>query len=69
MKCVNPQPRMKQVNQAASGTLLPRTRSWWFGGNIPGRPLEPLYYAGGLPSFFGEIRQSAENGYQGFQLS
>lgn len=60
---------LEKVNEAANGTLLPRTRSWWFGGNIPGRPLEALYYAGGLPTFIEEIESSAAKGYEGFELS
>ena len=53
----------------ALGTLLPRTASWWFGNNLPGRDMEPLYYAGGLPRFLELNWQSAENGYEGFVLS
>ena len=53
----------KSVKEIASHTLLPRTRSWWFGGNIPGRELEPLYYAGGLPRYLQEIGDAAKRGY------
>lgn len=60
---------LTQVNEAANATLLPRTRSWWFGGNIPGRPLEALYYAGGIPRFLEELESVASNGYEGFELS
>ncbi|MET0659522.1 MAG: NAD(P)/FAD-dependent oxidoreductase [Steroidobacteraceae bacterium] len=60
---------LKEVTESAAGTLLPRTRTWWFGANIPGKQSEPLYYAGGLPRFLELCWNSARNGYEGFNLS
>lgn len=59
----------EEVITCAEGTLLPRTSSWWFGTNIPGKASEPLYYAGGLPRFLDLCWQSANNDYEGFTLS
>ncbi len=59
---------LDEVTNAARATLLPRTHSWWFGTNIPGKESEPLYYAGGLPRFLELCWQSARNGYEGFRL-
>jgi cyclohexanone monooxygenase len=59
----------QQVMEAAMGTLLPKTNSWWFGTNIPGKAMEPLYYAGGLPRFLELCWESANQGYRGFRLS
>lgn len=59
----------QEVIDSASGTLLPRTNSWWFGTNIPGKQSEPLYYAGGLPRFLELSWDSAAKGYEGFTLS
>ncbi len=59
----------QQVMDCAMGTLLPKTSSWWFGTNIPGKQMEPLYYAGGLPRFLEHCWESAKSNYQGFRLS
>jgi len=59
----------KEIVESASATLLPRTASWWFGNNLPGREMEPLYYAGGLPRFLELSWASAKNGYRDFTLS
>ena len=60
---------LEQVNTIANASLLSRTRSWWFGGNIPDRGLESLYYLGGMPLFLEECWNSAKKGYEGFRLS
>jgi cyclohexanone monooxygenase len=39
------------------------------GANIPGKPCEILMYTGGLPMYLEELEASAENGYEGFELS
>lgn len=59
----------EENSRAAMATLLPKTASWWFGNNLPGREMEPLYYAGGLPRFLELGWNSAKNGYEGFILS
>ena len=59
----------EEVMNCAMGTLLPKTSSWWFGTNIPGKKSEPLYYAGGLPRFLELCWASAKEGYSGFQLT
>jgi cyclohexanone monooxygenase len=59
----------EEVMNCAMGTLLPKTSSWWFGTNIPGKESEPLYYAGGLPRFLELCWNSAKSDYQGFKLS
>jgi cyclohexanone monooxygenase len=60
---------MREVRTCASGTLLPKTKSWWFGANIPGKTPEPLYYAGGMPRFLELCWDSAKKDYEGFRLS
>lgn len=32
-------------------TLFPKTKSWYMGANIPGKPVEMLYYFGGIPRY------------------
>lgn len=59
----------KEVIDSASGTLLPKTNSWWFGTNIPGKESEPLYYAGGMPRFLELLWKSANDNFEGFKLS
>ncbi len=58
-----------KVIELWNSTLFCHTASWYNGGNIPGKPIEPLNYAGGIPSYVDALETCAENGYQGFILS
>ena len=39
------------------------------GANIPGKPREPLNYAGGIPQYLKTIRAAVDNDFEGFTLS
>ncbi|KAK8016597.1 hypothetical protein PG993_014786 [Apiospora rasikravindrae] len=56
------------VLKYANATLLPTTRSWYMGDNIPGKPREPLLYLGGVPTYYKTLGEVAKNGYTGFKL-
>jgi cation diffusion facilitator CzcD-associated flavoprotein CzcO len=58
-----------RVLALAEITLFPRADSWYFGVNIPGKPREMLSFAGGLPAYLAQCRESAERGYEGFAMS
>lgn len=49
-------------------SLLPKTKSFYFGDNIPGKRREFLAYLGGLPTYIKLIRECADAGYSGFTL-
>ena len=51
----------------AENTLLPLAESWYMGANIPGKPRQLLHHIG-VPIYRELCRQSAENGYAGFEL-
>jgi cyclohexanone monooxygenase len=51
----------------AAGTLLPLADSWYMGANIPGKPRQLLHHLG-LQEYLAFCRESAENGYSGFEL-
>jgi hypothetical protein len=38
------------------------------GTNIPGKPREPLNYAGGVPLYIKTINDVLKNGYEGFHV-
>lgn len=52
-----------------NSTLLCRASSWYNGANIPGKPVEPLNYPGGIPSYVNALETCARNEYLGFILS
>jgi cation diffusion facilitator CzcD-associated flavoprotein CzcO len=52
----------------AAHTLLPSTRSWYMGDNIPGKPRRILIYLGGFPAYREACENGAANGYQKFRL-
>lgn len=43
--------------------------SWWSGANIPGKKVQPLSWAGGLPTYMQMLDRSLENHYQGWHTS
>jgi len=51
----------------AATTLLPFADSWYMGANVPGKPRQLLHYLG-LQEYLAFCRESAENGYSGFEL-
>lgn len=57
--------RILDLNNA---TLFPTTRSTYMGGNVPGKVVEPMTYAGGLPAFRHEIRAALDNLEDGFNV-
>ena len=56
------------VTAIANMSLLPATKSWYMGDNIPGKNREPLIYLGGVPTYNKTIHECAANDYAGFQL-
>ncbi|KAJ9611625.1 hypothetical protein H2200_004809 [Cladophialophora chaetospira] len=42
------------------------SHSWWNGSNIPGKKVQPLSWAGGLPSYMKMLDETLENDYQGW---
>lgn len=75
----------EQVREAWEATLLAKTKisskgltlqlltdlwhSWWNGGNIPGKKVQPLAYAGGLPDYMKTLNRTLEHSYQGWIVS
>ncbi|HXC53414.1 MAG TPA: NAD(P)/FAD-dependent oxidoreductase [Candidatus Limnocylindrales bacterium] len=51
----------------AAGTLLGLADSWYMGANIPGKPRQLLHHIG-VQDYLSFCRQSAENGYSGFDI-
>ena len=41
----------EEVLALANATLIYQAKSWWTGANVPGKPVEILYYAGGLSMY------------------
>src|SRR5262249_2282249 len=58
----------EHMAELAARTLLPLAESWYMGANIPGKPRQLLHHIG-LQEYLACCRESAENGYAGFELS
>lgn len=56
----------KRCHEEWDGTLFPRAKSWYQGANIPGRKVEPLNWAGGIPAYIKALNTSLENNMQGW---
>lgn len=57
------------VHDLTAPSLRSKVPSSYNGGNIPGKPMEALNYAGGLPKYISTIRDVREQGMKGFQIS
>ncbi|KAG6860032.1 hypothetical protein C0995_000252 [Termitomyces sp. Mi166 len=60
---------VQRVVDIFSQGLWAHTKSWYTGANVPGKRVEPLNFAGGLPLYLSLIRESARDGYAGFTLT
>ncbi|KAF8225777.1 FAD/NAD(P)-binding domain-containing protein [Tricholoma matsutake] len=49
--------------------LWGKAKSWYNGANIPGKVVESLNFAGGVPLYIQLCNESAEKGYDGFVFS
>ena len=56
------------ADAVAAATLLPSTRSWYMGDNIPGKPRRILIYLGGFAAYRGACENGTANGFQKFRL-
>lgn len=57
----------KHILEINDKTLFPTTKSTYMGGTVPGKPFEPVCYAGGIPAYVREIR-SALDSMEGFEV-
>jgi len=58
------------VMDLGSRSLIKKAKtSWYMGGNIPGKTIEPLNYSGGVQNYLKVITGVAERGYEGFRFS
>ncbi|KAH0280863.1 FAD/NAD(P)-binding domain-containing protein, partial [Aureobasidium melanogenum] len=57
------------VAAIANMSLLPTTRSWYMGDNIPGKRRECLIYLGGVPTYYKLLNECAANNYEGFVIA
>jgi cyclohexanone monooxygenase len=73
LDCIEPTDEAEEewvahADAVAAHTLLPSTRSWYMGDNIPGKPRRILIYLGGFPAYRDACENGAANGYQKFRL-
>ena len=59
----------QHVADVAGRTLYPRSNSWYFGSNIPGKPRQFGVYVGGFGNYSQRCDASAKAGYEGFTLA
>jgi cation diffusion facilitator CzcD-associated flavoprotein CzcO len=57
----------QHMAELAAGTLLPLADSWYMGANVPGKARQLLNHVG-LQEYLDLCRESAQNGYSGFEL-
>ncbi|KAJ9602014.1 hypothetical protein H2200_013573 [Cladophialophora chaetospira] len=63
----------EQVEGIFNATVLPegakQTHSWYVGGNVPGKPVRPMFYFGGVAPYFAACDKEISDGYPGFMFS
>jgi len=57
----------REVAAMADRTLYPRTRSWYMGANVPGKPRQFLAHVQGS-QYFNRLTEVAESGFPGFAV-
>lgn len=55
----------EEISTLADRTLYPRTKSWYTGANIPGKPRQFLAHIRGS-AYFDRLTEIASNGFEGF---
>lgn len=58
----------ESVNDFASRGVRGHTNSWYNGSNVPGKPIEHLNFAGGIPLYMEITGSETKEGYPGFQV-
>ncbi|KIV88652.1 hypothetical protein PV10_08316 [Exophiala mesophila] len=61
-----PRGKISLLYSLAIFLLLTSLHSWWTGANIPGKKVQPLSWAGGLPSYLQMLSKTLDNNYQGW---
>ncbi|NMO04684.1 NAD(P)/FAD-dependent oxidoreductase [Gordonia sp. TBRC 11910] len=59
---------VETVRTLADATLFPLAKSFFMGANIPGKPISPLMYLGGSPTYRALCYEIAADNYRGFAL-
>jgi hypothetical protein len=56
----------EEILAVANMTLLPSAKSWYMGANIPGKPVEPIFYIGGLQRYQQRCAEALDNNWEDF---
>lgn len=56
-------------DETANATLVPRTNSWYMGGNVPGKPRRLLSYIGGVGQYRELCDNEVSSGYPSFSIT
>ena len=59
----------RYVDWISKQTIYTHVKSWYTGGNVSGKPVAFMPYAGGGLTYFEFARQVVANGYRGFTLA
>lgn len=55
-------------DETANATLIARTKSWYLGSNVPGKPTRVLPYTGGAGVYRQKCAEVAADAYRGFAM-
>ena len=56
----------KHTLETGANTVMARTKSWFLGYNVPGKPNVMMMYLGGAVLFWEKLREITKDGYRGF---
>lgn len=59
----------RRASEIWASSLFPQAKSWYQGSNIPGKRVEPLNWAGGMPAYIKAIHESLDNNFQGWHVA
>lgn len=63
----------KLLNDVYEATILPKAamqaKSWYIGANIPGKPINPLFWFGGVVTYFEICKTEVDNNFPGLAMA
>ena len=63
----------KTLHDVYNATILPKAamqaKSWYIGANVPGKPINVLFWFGGVVSYFEICNKEVDNGFPGLILA
>ncbi|OWU83107.1 hypothetical protein ATO6_19775 [Oceanicola sp. 22II-s10i] len=59
----------RHVSEVMEKTMVAKSGSWWMSANVPGKPRQPVAYAGGFAAYRDWAEKSLDDGFAAYRLT